>query len=156
MTEIEQLRSRIREANEAYWTRSAPVMTDTDYDKLVRKLAKLSPDDPLLTEIGEVKTEGEKVKHEQRMYSLDKVYSMEAFMNWASKVARTANEVFACSCKFDGISIEIVNGRLITRGNGIYGDDITHLAPWIDARMSSIPASYVMSMTKFLQENEGV
>lgn len=156
MTEIEQLRSRIREANEAYWTRSAPVMTDTDYDKLVRKLAKLSPDDPLLTEIGEVKTEGEKVKHEQRMYSLDKVYSMEAFMNWASKVARTANEVFACSCKFDGISIEVVNGRLITRGNGIYGDDITHLAPWIDARMSSIPASYVMPMTKFLKENEGV
>ena len=137
MTVIEELRSQIQAANKAYWQDAKPIMTDVAYDKLVRKLAKLSPDDPILSEIGKDNSAGEKVAHKKRMYSLGKVYSDDALISWASKVARGPDEVFACSCKFDGISVEIADGRLITRGDGIVGTDITHLAKWIICKMKS-------------------
>lgn len=153
MTVIEQLRDQIKAANKAYWVDAHPIMTDIEYDKLVRKLEKLSPNDPILTEIGKDKV-GIEVPHKKRMYSLGKVYSDAALIDWASKVARDQNEMFACSCKFDGISVEIADGKLITRGDGIVGNDITHLAKWIKCRLNSRGSSEVM-MSSFLKSVEG-
>ena len=153
MTVVDELRSQIQAANKAYWQDAKPIMTDIEYDKLIRKLAKLSPNDPILSEIGKDNSSGQKVEHKKRMYSLAKVYSIDAFLDWASKVARGPDEVFACSCKFDGISVEIADHRLITRGDGIIGTDITHLAKWIICRLTSRGSSEVM-MSSYLKSSD--
>ena len=155
MTTIEALRKQIQDANEAYWTKAMPVLSDIEYDKLVRKLEKLSPDDPILNQIGEDHSAGVKVKHQLRMYSLGKVYSNDALIAWASKVARGPDEVFACSCKFDGISVEIANHRLITRGDGIVGTDITHLAKWMLIRMAANRPTEVGMRSFLAHESSG-
>ena len=52
MTNLEIIKSRIKEANDAYWKSNKPIISDTEYDKLVETLRKLSPNDPLLDELG--------------------------------------------------------------------------------------------------------
>ena len=129
--DVDKLRAKIRAANDAYWKKSNPIITDTEYDRLVENLRALSPNDPLLTEIGKENDGEDKVWHIKPLLSLDKRYSWKEIIGWATKVARSDDEVFCVSPKYDGISIEQQNGRIITRGNGKYGTDITHLASHI-------------------------
>ena len=144
---IAQLEEQISTANDFYWNKQdqGPIIDDFTYDKLVEELKELDPDHPLVTKIAEKTNAGVKVKHVKPMLSLDKVYSWEDLVKWCTKVARSENEMFCFSPKYDGLSLEIVNGRLITRGDGEVGNDITHLAPWIDVRVSFNGVDAMMS-----------
>ena len=129
--DIEQLRTKIRTANKAYWEDAKPTISDSEYDKLVENLRVLSPNDPLLDEIGKEKDGDQKVWHVKPMLSLSKDYKWNEFVAWACKVARSDDELFMTSPKYDGLSLEQQGDRIVTRGNGKYGTDITHLAPHI-------------------------
>lgn len=144
---IAQLEEQISTANDFYWNKQdqGPIIDDFTYDKLVEELKELDPDHPLVTKIAEKTNVGVKVKHVKPMLSLDKVYSWEDLVKWCTKVARSENEMFCFSPKYDGLSLEIVDGRLITRGDGEVGNDITHLAPWIDVRVSFSGVNAMMS-----------
>jgi len=131
MTRLEELREQIRAANKAYWEDAKPVISDIVYDKLIRDLKQLSPQDPLLDHIGSEKRIGDEVKHKEPMLSLDKAYSFDEILRWAEKVARNEDEVFLVSCKYDGMSVELCGQTLSTRGDGVVGHDITALAPHI-------------------------
>ena len=48
---IEQLKEKIRVANEAYRI-GEPIMSDKEYDILIEELADMSPDDELLSVVG--------------------------------------------------------------------------------------------------------
>lgn len=133
MTVIESLRQQIQNANEAYWKHNKPIMSDKKYDKLVEKLVKLSPDDPLLSLVGDDAVPGEKVAHERQMLSLAKVYSWVDVIRWAFNIARSEDELLMFSPKYDGMSVEINSSkRMITRGNGMIGTDVTHIAPYTE------------------------
>lgn len=133
MTVIESLRQKIQSANDAYWKKGKPVMSDPQYDKLVERLRKLSPNDPLLNLVGDDAVPGEKVEHERRMLSLAKVYSWDDVVRWAASIARSEDEIFMLSPKYDGMSVEINSARrLVTRGNGVIGTDVTHIVPYTE------------------------
>ena len=128
---IDELRQKIREANDAYWKKSTSIVSDTEYDRMIENLRQLSPNDPLLDEIGKEKLGEIKVHHVKPLLSLDKHYSWTQIVAWACKVARSDNELFMCSPKYDGLSLEQQGDRIVTRGDGVIGTDITHLSSHI-------------------------
>lgn len=133
---IAELAKLIEACNEGYWERSQNVISDPEYDRLVEELRDLDPDHRLVQGIGTDIVPGTKVKHKKHMFSLDKCYSWSDLIRFCESVARSEDELFCLSCKYDGLSLEVADGRLITRGNGDVGTDITHLAPWIKCRLS--------------------
>jgi DNA ligase (NAD+) len=129
MTTVEELRRKVKEANDAYWIDNNPIMTDTEYDRCVENLRKLSPNDPILDELGSEEIGDNKVTHSKPMLSLAKYYDWKEIVSWCASVARTDDEIFMVSPKYDGISILLSNSQISTRGkNGVVGNDITHLA----------------------------
>ena len=145
---IKTLEYDISAANDYYWNRpdQGPLVDDFTYDRMVEELKRLDPDNPLVAKVADSDQQGIKVKHVKPMLSLDKVYSWADLVKWCEGVARSKDELFCFSPKYDGSSIEIANGRLVTRGKGgDYGNDITHLAPWIHIRMSFKGSSPMLS-----------
>ena len=61
MTKLDQLRLQIKEANKAYWQDNRQIMSDPAYDRLVEELRQLSPNDPLLDELGKEKPSEDKM-----------------------------------------------------------------------------------------------
>lgn len=132
MTLLQDVQRKIRLANKAYWKDNKPIISDTEYDKLVEVLRRLSPNDPLLTEIGtEPLEEDNKVVHKKEMLSLAKFYNWSEIVSWAESVSRSPDEVFCVSPKYDGISIEMADCCISTRGKGKVGNNVTHLSPHI-------------------------
>lgn len=145
---IKTLEHDISVANDYYWNKpdQGPLVDDFTYDRMVEELKRLDPDNPLVAKVADSDQQGIKVKHVKPMLSLDKVYSWDDLVKWCEGVARSKDELFCFSPKYDGNSVEIANGRLVTRGKGgDYGNDITHLAPWIHIRMSFKGSSLMLS-----------
>lgn len=132
MTKLDQLRLQIKEANEAYWVRNHPIISDVEYDRKVEELRQLSLNDPLLDELGSEELTDDKITHLKPMLSLAKYYKWTDIISWASSVARSDDELFMVSPKYDGLSVEFYNNRISTRGtNGLVGNNISHLMPRI-------------------------
>ena len=124
---IEQLREKIRVANEAYRV-GEPIMSDKEYDILIEELAEMSPDDELLSVVGhEILDEGRKTKLPIPMASMNKIKSLEEIKDWQRlKLIPNAVEII-CTPKYDGLSlcVDEVIGEAITRGDGVYGQRST-------------------------------
>ena len=139
MNRIEVLVPLIRSARQSYYNQSSAI-ADEVYDAWVDELASLDPKHPLLFDIGSLPvSEWKKVTHLFPMGSLEKVQTIEEFLEWKNKYAPA--EMTIASDKLDGISIQLhyVNGYLAqatTRGNGIIGEDITTNV----RRMKNVPS----------------
>jgi len=124
---IEQLKEKIRLANEAYRI-GEPIMSDKEYDILVEELSDMSPDDELLSVIGhEVLDETRKTRLPIPMASMNKIKSLDEIKDWQRlKLIPNAVEII-CTPKFDGLSlcVDEVIGEAITRGDGVYGQRST-------------------------------
>ena len=124
---IQYLASEIRRHRYLYYNDS-PEISDAKYDGLEDELRHLSPNHPVLDEIGKDSSElFAKREHIIIMGSQDKVITPEEFMKWAKKVN---HQQFIVQYKLDGISIELQykNGIFqcaISRGDGKVGDDYT-------------------------------
>ena len=137
--EIERLRSELHKHNHRYYTLDAPVISDYDFDQLLKKLEQLEAAHPEFFDLnspsvrvgGEVTKNFETVSHRFPMLSLGNTYSLEELQDWIIRVQKLApNATFVCELKYDGVAIGIqyVNGalsRAVTRGDGAQGDDIT-------------------------------
>ncbi|TFC15602.1 NAD-dependent DNA ligase LigA [Cryobacterium sp. MDB2-10] len=154
--EVADLTASIIDARDAYYERNEVVISDADYDALVRRLAVLegefpelaSQDSPTQTVGGRAETSlFAPVQHAERMLSLDNVFSVEEFEAWAAKVERDAGRPvhYLCELKIDGLAINLryEDGVLVTaatRGDGVVGEDVTeniHWVPGIPERLSS-------------------
>ena len=124
---IEQLKEKIRVANEAYRV-GEPIMSDKEYDILIEELTEMSPDDELLSVVGhEILDEGRKTKLPIPMASMNKIKSLEEIKDWHRlKLIPSAVEII-CTPKYDGLSlcVDEVIGEAITRGDGVYGQRST-------------------------------
>ena len=124
---IEQLKEKIRVANEAYRI-GEPTLSDKEYDILVEELSDMSPDDELLSVIGhEVLDETRKTRLPIPMASMNKIKSLDEIKDWQRlKLIPNAVEII-CTPKFDGLSlcVDEVIGEAITRGDGVYGQRST-------------------------------
>jgi DNA ligase (NAD+) len=139
------LRAEVDRANEAYYIRDQPIMSDAEYDALFDELVALearfpelvTPDSPTQrvgAPLGE--TEFRPVKHAIPMLSLSKANELGEVREWDARVRKilgldeTAVVRYLCEPKYDGLSIELVyrDGRLetgSTRGDGETGEDVT-------------------------------
>ena len=124
---IEQLKEKIRVANEAYRI-GEPIMSDKEYDILLEELADMSPDDELLSVVGhEILDEGRKTRLPIPMASMNKIKSLEEIKDWQRlKLIPNAVEII-CTPKYDGLSlcVDEITGEAITRGDGVYGQRST-------------------------------
>lgn len=124
---IDQLKNRIKEANEAYRI-GKPVMSDSEYDILIEELSEMSPEDELLSVVGhEILDETRKARLPIPMASMNKIKTLDEIKDWQRlKLIPSAVEII-CTPKYDGLSLcvdEIV-GEAITRGDGVYGQRST-------------------------------
>lgn len=155
---IAMLRDRVAEADIAYHREDAPVMSDADYDALKRELAALEaahpqlavPDSPTQT-VGAAPSERfAKVRHAQRMMSLENAFTPEDVADFATRVrsflglAPDAPLAMTAEPKIDGLSLSLryEQGRLVqaaTRGDGTTGENVTANARTIADIPAMIP-----------------
>jgi DNA ligase (NAD+) len=130
---IEKLRQTLHEANEAYYVRDNPVMSDAEFDRLLRELKQLElqypeyadPNSPTARVGGRLLDGFEKVKHQTRMLSLDNAFTAQEVWQFFKAPAPVVLEP-----KVDGLSLSLryEQGKLAlaaTRGNGDEGDVVT-------------------------------
>ena len=119
----DQLKNRIREANEAYRI-GKPLMSDVEYDVLIEELAAISPEDDLLSKVGhEILDETRKARLPIPMASMNKIKTIEEIKDWQRLKLIPNNAEIICTPKYDGLSLckDEIDGDAITRGDGIYG-----------------------------------
>ncbi|MFG3253367.1 NAD-dependent DNA ligase LigA [Streptomyces sp. NPDC048172] len=136
-----RLAEQIEEHRFRYYVKDAPVVSDAEFDRLLRELegveeehpALRTPDSPTQKVAGQYETEFTEVAHRERMLSLDNAFDDEELGEWADRVARELEGVayhFLCELKIDGLAVNLTyeHGRLTraaTRGDGRTGEDIT-------------------------------
>lgn len=143
MTEIEridQLREELHTHNYNYYVLNAPVITDQEFDHLMRELQDLEakhpehfdPNSPSVRVGSDLNKNFKQVEHKYPMLSLGNTYSQAEVTEFYDRVSKSLNEDFeiCCEMKFDGTSISLTyeRGKLVqavTRGDGVRGDDVT-------------------------------
>ncbi|MCQ9207852.1 MAG: NAD-dependent DNA ligase LigA [Omnitrophica bacterium] len=140
--EIEKLRRQIRHHDYRYYSLNHPEISDSEYDKLIKRLKNLEekhpqlkiPDSPTERVGGEPLLKFKQVKHPRPMLSLDNAYSFEEIKDWVKRVhkglKKTEDVEYVTELKFDGISATFTyrDGRFVlgaSRGDGQTGDNIT-------------------------------
>lgn len=119
----DQLKNRIREANEAYRI-GKPLMSDVEYDALIEELAAMLPEDGLLSKVGhEILDETRKARLPIPMASMNKIKTIEEIKDWQRIKLIPSNAEIICTPKYDGLSlcVDEIGGDAITRGDGVYG-----------------------------------
>jgi len=108
-------------------------ISDLEYDKLVETLRAVDPEHPYLhtVEPEALKSAGT-VRHSNRMLSTEKAYTAEALSRFVERVGKAAESLgrgtlFRVTPKLDGMAGKDENGVLASRGNGLVGNDITHV-----------------------------
>ncbi|UFQ18203.1 MULTISPECIES: NAD-dependent DNA ligase LigA [Streptomyces] len=136
-----QLAEQIEEHRFRYYVKDQPVVSDAEFDKLLRSLEALeeeypelrTPDSPTQKVSGSYETEFTAVEHRERMLSLDNAFDDAELAAWADRVAKDVGSPgyhFLCELKVDGLAVNLTyeHGRLTraaTRGDGRTGEDIT-------------------------------
>lgn len=142
---VKKLREEIEYHNYRYYVLDSPVISDAEYDALMRELKKLeemypeliTPDSPT-QRVGFKPAEGFKeVAHAEPMLSLDDAMNEEEVIEFDKRIKRFLNlpedqpVEYTVEPKIDGLAIELVyeNGILTigsTRGDGYVGEDVTN------------------------------
>ncbi|MFD0368881.1 NAD-dependent DNA ligase LigA [Streptomyces sp. NPDC127114] len=136
-----ELAEQVEEHRFRYYVKDQPVISDAEFDRLLRSLEALeeeypelrTPDSPTQKVAGSYETEFTSVEHRERMLSLDNAFDDAELSAWADRVAKdvgTSDYHFLCELKVDGLAVNLTyeHGRLTraaTRGDGRTGEDIT-------------------------------
>lgn len=153
----EQMRAlvdRLNKAARAYYYSDDPVMSDKDYDAMYDELLRLEkesgvvlPDSPTHRVGAEALTAFESHTHISRLWSMDKVQSIEALDEWVKRTEKLADRsdlTYYVEYKFDGLTLNLTyrDGVLVqaaTRGNGVTGEAILPQARTIRTVPLTIP-----------------
>jgi len=142
-TMMKQLVEQLNNASQAYYNGEAELMSDYEWDSKFDQLKLLEdetgivlPDSPT-NKVSEDSISGKKEPHEFPALSLAKTKSVADLEKWAS------NKPIWISWKLDGLTLVATydDGKLtkiVTRGDGHIGTNITHLAPAIKGVLSKI------------------
>jgi NAD-dependent DNA ligase len=126
-----QLTDILRYASKKYYN-DEPVLTDNQFDIVKDYIEKKYPANAAIGEIG-AEVERNKVKLPYLMASMDKIKPDTGALNaWKQRFKGP----YILSCKLDGVSglytTEGTVPKLYTRGNGLVGQDISHLIPHLN------------------------
>ncbi|MFD8318557.1 NAD-dependent DNA ligase LigA [Kitasatospora purpeofusca] len=136
-----ELAAEITDHRARYYEQDAPVVSDAEFDALMRELEGLEAEHPALVtpESPSQRVGGAPtllfapVEHRERLLSLDNAMDDEELAAWAERVAGELAGIeyhYLCELKVDGLAVNLTyeNGRLTqaaTRGDGRVGEDIT-------------------------------
>ncbi|MBZ4684234.1 MAG: ligase, NAD-dependent [Fusobacteriales bacterium] len=155
---ILKLRKDIERYNYYYYVKNEPLISDTEFDKLLKELESLEEKYPALKDensptnkVGSSieNNKFKKVEHKKPMLSLSNTYNTQDILDFHNRVVKIIenNHIeYTIEMKLDGLSITLIyeNGELIqalTRGDGVIGEDVTENI----LQIKSIP--------KYLKEN---
>lgn len=150
------LRQEIDKHNRLYYVEARPVISDQQFDALLKELQDLearfpdllTPDSPT-QRVGGAPLEGfVQIRHTVPMMSLDNTYSEEEMTAFFARLQKgLGREKIYCVLepKVDGVAISIryENGLLkhgVTRGDGQTGDDVTNNLRTIKSLPLRLPA----------------
>ena len=147
-----ELAAELLEHQYRYHVLDSPLVSDIDYDTMMRELEGIeeqipelrTPDSPSQRIGGTFSTDFTPVQHLERLLSLDNVFSAEGLDSWVARAERLGGSgPYLCELKIDGLAIAIVyrKGRLQragTRGDGVTGEDVTPNVKTI----SAVPTSW--------------
>ena len=161
--QIKNLREELERYNYYYYSKNESLISDIEYDKLLKKLESLEKEYPQFADnmspsmnVGSSlkDTKFEKVTHKSPMLSLSNSYNIgdiEDFIKRAEKIISQESSIknkidYVLEVKLDGLSISVTyeKGKLVqavTRGDGVIGEDVTE------------NVMQIKSVPKFLKEN---
>lgn len=143
---VQQLRKTLAESNRLYYVENAPVLSDFEFDSLMRELSDLealypelqtqdSPTRHVGSDLDDSRPgsrEFAQYPHRYPMLSLGNTYDITEVEAFVDRAARSLGNAFTFSCelKFDGTAICLtyrkgILFRALTRGDGTVGDDVT-------------------------------
>lgn len=136
---INNLREEIRKHEYQYYVLDEPLITDAEYDALMRELVELEKEHPELITFdsptqrvgGQVAERFQRVVHRRPLLSLDNAFSAGDLRDFNRRVSTAvAHPDYIAELKIDGVSIALIyeNGVLITaatRGDGRVGEEVT-------------------------------
>ena len=161
---MERMQALVRELKEtayAYYVLDNPVISDMQWDRMYDELVALEketgvvlPDSPTVNVGGEPMKAFEEHRHINRLWSMDKVQSLEALEAWIDRTEKLAGRTglqYYVEYKFDGLTLNLTyqDGKLIgaaTRGNGIVGESILPQALTIHTIPREIPYKGLMEI----------
>ena len=139
--EIEELREEIRKHNYQYYVLDQPLVSDYEYDQLMRQLIKfeqgypqfVTPDSPTQRVGAKPLEQFMTAQHLSPMLSLSNAFSEQELLDFDQRIKKNISEQiydYVVELKIDGLAIALLyeNGILTrgaTRGDGITGEDIT-------------------------------
>lgn len=137
----QELAEEVRGHQFRYYVKDAPIISDAEFDTLLRELEALeeahpelrTPDSPTQLVGGAgFATDFASADHLERMLSLDNVFDSDELSAWAARISAETGEntEYLCELKIDGVALALVyrDGRLVraaTRGDGRTGEDVT-------------------------------
>ena len=137
---IKELREKLNYLNHQYYVEAKPIVSDYEFDTLMRELQDLEalhpelddPNSPTRRVGSDLTNAFQSVQHAYPMLSLSNTYSLEELHEWIDKLKKEVGDEieFDCELKYDGTAISLTyeNDRLVravTRGDGTRGDDVT-------------------------------
>jgi DNA ligase (NAD+) len=163
----QELADEVRDHQFRYYVRDSPIISDAEFDELLRELQALedehpelrTPDSPtqLVGGVG-FATEFSSAEHLERMLSLDNVFTPDELAAWAGRIKSEIGDdaQFLCELKIDGVALSLVyrNGKLAraaTRGDGRVGEDVTLNARTIDDIPEKLTGTKDFSVPKVLE-----
>ncbi len=162
-----ELADEVREHQFRYYVRDAPIITDAEFDTLLRRLEALeeqhpelrTPDSPTQLVGGAgFATDFASADHLERMLSLDNAFTADELGAWAGRIHAEIGDAahYLCELKIDGVALSLVyrDGRLTraaTRGDGRTGEDVTLNARTIDDVPERLTASKKYPLPKVLE-----
>ena len=147
---ILELRALIHSYNNDYYIHNKSVISDYEFDLLLKELETLEfkhpelfdPNSPTKRVGGDITKSFSTVVHQYPMLSLSNSYSKEDMVDFDDRIRKIIDVPYSyvCELKYDGVAISIIyeNGQLskaVTRGDGTQGEDVTNNVRTI----SSIP-----------------
>lgn len=137
--EMERLERELEKHARLYYELDAPVIEDSEYDRMFEALKQLeaahpelaSPTSPTHRVGGRVSQRFEKVRHSVPMGSLTDVFSEEELMAFGARLEEEFGPCeYVTEMKIDGLSVSLeyehgVFVRGATRGDGVFGEDVT-------------------------------
>ncbi len=138
---VNELREQLNLHNYRYYVLDSPLISDGEYDALLRELRAIeeerpdlvTPDSPTQRVGAPPSPEFREVQHPQPMLSLGNAFDDDDLAAWRRRAAALLEtDAFAMVCepKIDGLAIALTyeDGRLVrgaTRGDGLRGEDVT-------------------------------
>lgn len=136
---IEKLREEIRKHDYHYYVLDDPLISDAEYDRLMKELKEMeekypelvTPDSPTQRVGGEALDKFGTFQHRTPLLSLDNAFSLEDLKEFDRRIRKVeVNPSYMAEIKIDGLSIALIYEQGVlktaaTRGDGFIGEEVT-------------------------------